>query len=96
MLNRPYRAVFNATFTETLKFNASFAESLGLSAQFGEVYEVLPDPYTGDLIITPKAYDAQTLECAHKTMPGDVVVLKVPYYETHNNNGLTVYIASEV
>ena len=61
-----------------------------------EIIEILPDPYTGELVVTPKAHEQQTLECAHKTMPDNVVVLKVPYYETHNDSGLTAYIANEV
>lgn len=54
------------------------------------------EPYTGELIVTPKAHEEQRLATANKVMPGDVVVLEVPYYETHNENGLTAYIASEV
>lgn len=92
-----HRAVFNATFTEHEHLCATFTESNGFCASFGEFFGVTPDPYTGELVVTPKAWEEQRLATAHKTMPGDVVVLEVPYYETHNeNNGLTVYIASEV
>lgn len=90
------RAVFHATFTENSQFTAKFCDCDNFNAHFGEFYELTPDPYTGELVITPKAYEEQTLECAHKTMPGNVVVLEVPYYETHNQTGLTAYIASEV
>lgn len=62
----------------------------------GVFFPVYPDPYTGTLDVTPKAFEDTSLECAHKTMPGDVVVRMVPYYETHNPDGFTVYIASEV
>lgn len=57
---------------------------------------ILPDQYTGDLTVTPKAFEEQVLQTAFKTMPGNVVVLEVPYWETSNPNGQTVYIASEV
>lgn len=78
-------------------FHATFKEKETLCATFGEVLGITPNPYTGELVITPKAHEQTTLPTAHKTMPGDVVVLEVPYYETHNdNNGLTAYIASEV
>lgn len=90
------RAVFHATFTESRQFTAKFCDCNNFNAHFGEFFGLTPDPYTGELVITPKAFEEQTLECAHKTMPGNVVVLEVPYYETHNPNGLTAYIASEV
>ena len=95
-MRRPHRAVFKATFHEVLNLKATFHEDGTFSAKFGEFNTLLPDPYIGEYIITPKAWDEQTLECAQKTMLEDVVVLRVPYYETHNNNGLTAYIASEV
>lgn len=96
MMRRPHRAVFKATFKEVLNLKATFREDGTFFAKFGEFHTLIPDPYTGEYIITPKAWDEQTLECAHKTMLDDVVVLRVPYYETHNTNGLTAYIASEV
>lgn len=64
--------------------------------EVGTVMPVLPEPYTGDLTVTPKAFEEQILQTAFKTMPGNVVVLEVPYWETSNPNGQTVYIASEV
>lgn len=65
-----------------------------VNGQGGIYMPVYPDMYSGELIITPKAHEEQTLECAHKTMPDNVTVLKVPYYETSNDDGTTVYIAS--
>lgn len=52
--------------------------------------------YDGDYVVIPKAYDAQILPTANKVMIDDVEVLKVPYFETSNENGITVYIAREV
>lgn len=60
----------------------------------GVFFPVYPDVYTGDLVVIPRAAEAQTLSCAHKTMPDDVTVTKVPYFETSNDSGTTVYIAS--
>ena len=89
--------VFKATFKELEHLKASFREDGAFFAKFGEFHAVVPDPYTGEYVITPMAWNEQTLECANKTMLEDVVVLRVPYYETHNTtNGLTAYIASEV
>lgn len=52
--------------------------------------------YDGEYEVTPKAYDEQTLETANRFMESDVTVHAVPYYETSNVSGETVYIASEV
>lgn len=52
--------------------------------------------YSGEYEVTPKAYDEQTLETANRFLKNDVTVHAVPYYETSNVSGETVYIASEV
>ena len=67
-----------------------------IDGQAGTFMPIIPDAYTGELTVIPKAYESQTLECALKTMPGNVTVTEVPYYETHNQSGMTAYIASEV
>lgn len=67
-----------------------------MDGDMGTFMPILPDQYTGDLTVTPKAWQEQVLETAFKTMPGNVVVLEVPYYENPNTDGTTVYIANEV
>lgn len=52
--------------------------------------------YEGPYEVTPSPEDAITLETASKTMRDDVTVKKIPYYETANEWGNTVYIGSEV
>lgn len=54
------------------------------------------DIYKGDTIVSPKAFENQILNTKSKLLKEDITVLKVPYYEVSNNNGNTVYIASEV
>lgn len=52
--------------------------------------------YTGEYIITPKAFDKTVLETSNKTMLDDVTVKKIPYQETTNlGGGMTVIIAQE-
>lgn len=52
--------------------------------------------YNGDYEVIPNAFNAQTLPTANKLLTQDVVVKKVPYYETSNiQKGITVYIAGE-
>lgn len=67
-----------------------------IDGQVGIFTPVYPDVYTGETVVIPMAYEAQVLECKNKTMPDDVTVTRVPYFETSNEDGTTVYIASEV
>jgi hypothetical protein len=53
------------------------------------------DVYDGEYIVTPIPYDSQTLETKHKVMADDVTVLAIPYYETSNISGITIYIGGE-
>lgn len=54
------------------------------------------ETYAGPYTVTPKAHEEQILDTASKVMARDVTVKKVPYYETSNVSGNTVYIASGV
>lgn len=54
------------------------------------------DYYTGEYTVTPLADSSVVLETYQKLMADNVTVEQVPYYETHNTDGITVYIASEV
>lgn len=51
--------------------------------------------YDGDYEVTPKV-DAQSLPTATKVMLQDVQINKIPYFETSNEYGNTIYIGSEV
>ena len=53
------------------------------------------DPYEGDYTVTPKV-TAQVLPTASKIMTDDVTVKAIPYYDTSNLYGTTIYIGSEV
>lgn len=83
---------------------AEESESISMSVESAEVtltaeastYISDTDYYTGLYEVTPKAYDEQILETAHKMMADNVTVHVVPYYEASNATGDTVYIASEV
>ncbi len=52
--------------------------------------------YDGKYNITPLAYNEQVLMTANKLLKKNIIVDKVPYTETHNESGTTVYIAKEV
>lgn len=51
--------------------------------------------YDGDYEVIPKV-TAQELETREKLMADDVLVHAIPYFETSNQSGTTVYIANEV
>lgn len=53
------------------------------------------DPYEGDYTVTPKVA-SQMLGTKGKVMADDVTVLAIPYYDTSNPYGTTIYIGSEV
>lgn len=48
--------------------------------------------YDGEYIVTPKPFNSQTLYTAGLIMQHNVLVHKIPYYETSNVTGDTVYI----
>lgn len=50
------------------------------------------DYYDGEYEIIPKVREEQILSTREKTMRRNVRVLEIPYYETTNPNGTTVYI----
>ena len=57
----------------------------------------LSKPYSGEYEVVPNAFNTQVLPTANKVLKKDIVVQKVPYFETSNNyDGVTVYIAEEV
>jgi hypothetical protein len=52
------------------------------------------DAYEGSYHVVPLAHNPQTLETKGLVMLGDVVIEKIPYWETSNlSDGYTVYIA---
>ena len=52
--------------------------------------------YDGDYIVTPRAHEEVVLETSDKLLTDDVTILKIPYFETHNDYGETIYIGSEI
>ena len=51
--------------------------------------------FDGEYEVTPKVI-AQTLETKDKLMADDVTVFAIPYFETSNEHGTTVYIADSL
>ncbi len=57
-------------------------------------YYATGSPYSGEYVITPSTTDDQNLGTKGKLMSDDIIVSKIPYYETGNESGYTVYIGN--
>lgn len=51
--------------------------------------------YSGSYNVTPKT-EGQILETENKILRQDVLIKRIPYFETSNDYGETIYIGSEV
>ena len=63
-----------------------------------EIVEVknYADEYRGAHHVIPRAYEAQVLETKDKKMMDNITVAEIPYFETSNSFGNTIYIGNEV
>lgn len=62
---------------------------------FVNIFRGSSEIYDGEYVVTPKPFVEQTLETREKLMINDVTVLSIPYYETSNISGITIYIGGE-
>ena len=86
---------FDVGFAQGGSFEAMFNSGDSLfNIKFGDV--VTPDQYEGEYDVTPRAKSEVVLNTDGLMMKSDVTVRKVPYFETSNATGETVYIANEV
>lgn len=67
----------------------------GESGVFYEVSAQEHDYYEGTYVVTPMVDTEQTLLTADKIMADDVTVRAIPYYETSNQYGKTIYIGED-
>ena len=79
-----------------IPFNISERPSIVFAIDNVKIVDTGGKPYKGEYTVIPKANAPTVLETAGKTLNKDVTVTKIPYYETSNPTGDTVYIASEV
>lgn len=73
--------------------SGTLSKESGLSGKLGLPGHAV---YAGDYNIIPKAFKTQVLETENKIMTNNVTVNEVPYFETSNETGTTVYIAKEL
>lgn len=57
--------------------------------------EVSVPNYQGEYTITPKPFNNEVLQTNGFKMKNDLTVLKIPYYQTSNETGYTIYIGGE-
>lgn len=78
---------FNLTVSENvMNYNMTVSEKI--------IAGVTP-PYEGDYIVVPSVYE-QILQTNGLRMTDDVTVTEIPYYETSNESGITVFIANNL
>ena len=53
------------------------------------------DPYVGEYTVVSKPFRDEVLKTAGHSMTNNVTVLQIPYYETSNQTGYTIYIGGE-
>lgn len=75
-----------------MAFDVAFSDSQHFDVDFGGTAQV--NPYQGSYEVTPKVAQ-QTLPTKERYLSKDVTVYGVPRYDTSNEYGTTVYIASE-
>lgn len=87
---------FNVSFRElTNKFDVCFNESKNnFITKFGDSLTIKSDveDYKGVTTVTPLPRENVVLKTKQKKVLDDITVLKIPYFETSNQYGSTVYI----
>lgn len=89
-------ASFNITFEETDNFIIGVKDSESVFPVDFESGGASYPVYDGEYVIIPQAFDETVLPTNGKVLTDDITVNRVPYFETHSQTGITVYIASEV
>lgn len=90
--DKAYIGQLKAIITDTTNLVGKIA---GVNSLKGIVSLSEPvETYQGDYMITPKIV-SQQMKTKNKKMEANVTVLAIPYYETSNLSGKTVYIGGE-
>lgn len=87
--------ILKGTLSPAASMKGALSAPATLKGKLSVPQIIVPNPYEGDYVITPRAHDPVTLATMNKTLTDDITVLKIPYYETSNESGMTVYIGNE-
>lgn len=89
-------ARFNVKFEKQDYFNVDFKSNKQFNMNFGAIFEVpvevTSDIYEGITSVTPKPYEKTILQTKDKKVLENITVEKIPYFETSNNTGTTIFI----
>lgn len=89
-------ARFNVKFEKQDYFNVDFKSNKQFNINFGAIYEVpvevTSDIYEGITRVTPKPYEETILHTKDKKVLENITVEKIPYFETSNHTGTTIFI----
>ena len=70
-------------------------EELSLNGELHIPPEVPVENYQGEYTVASKPFKDSVLETGGLRMTQDITIEKIPYYETGNESGYTVYIGGE-
>lgn len=102
MANEAYNelvgAVSSATISAFIELETQFSATLNsvptICGDIAIAHSQEIAPYTGSYEVVPHVYE-QTLPTKSKYMTDDMLIKAIPYYETSNLSGKTVYIGEE-
>lgn len=83
-------------FSQKLNLQGSLStENILMEANITIPPEIPTDIYEGEYTIVSKPFETNSLLTQGLKMRQNIVVLEIPYYETSNISGYTVYIGGE-
>ncbi len=88
---RPDEVVIKAKIVPQASMKGSVSSMSSISGRLSSVQGDVPI-YTGEYEVCPKMFQDQMLRTRGLRMTKDVTVQEVPYWETRNQSGITVYI----
>lgn len=83
----------NLNPSQQIKGNLNQSQQVKGKIQFPHI--IPPDVYDGETVIVPSSFSDKELETRGKMVKTDIVVKQIPYYETANETGKTIYIGNE-
>lgn len=92
----PLEVKVDVSIDNEINIEAVQDESIEMTLDVAIVEGTGGEPYEGEYIITPLPYQETILQTKDKILSEDIRVLEIPYFETSNVSGLTIYIGSEV
>ena len=84
------------TADDTYKITGDLSMTeLSLGGELTIPSEVSVENYYGEYVASSKPFESTVLKTGGLRMTQDIIIEKIPYYETSNESGYTVYIGGE-